>query len=312
VKTKTSISRFPLAHTYSIVAHDPDTGAMGVAVQSHWFSVGSVVTWGEAGVGVVATQAFAEIAYGPQGLALMRDGLSAPEALKKLLDADESRELRQVAMVDASGKVGVHTGVRCIPQAGHEMGIGYSTQANMMLSSQVWMEMAMAFRAAEGELAERLVTALQAAQAVGGDVRGQQSACVLVVSGRRSDSPWREVLVELRVEDHPQPVEELARLVQVDKAYELMNKGDAYLGDGDIPSALTCYSQASAIAPHMPELPFWHAVTLADLDRLEEALPIFREVFRINPNWALLVQRLPEVGLLKEDAEMMTRIVAQV
>ncbi len=307
----TFADRFPLAHTFSIVARDPLSGAMGVAVQSHWFSVGTVVAWGEAGVGVVATQAFAEIAYGPRGLALMRTGVPAPEALQQLLQADESRDLRQVAMLDARGRQAVHTGPRCIAMAGHLEGEEFSVQANMMLSDQVWPAMADAYRASSGELAERLLAALQAAQRAGGDVRGQQSASMLVVGGERSERPWEGVLVDLRVEDHPQPLQELARLLRIHKAYTLMNRGDAFLGEGDIPAALDCYSQASAMAPGMPELPFWHAVTLADLGRLEEALPIFKTVFAANPNWAVLVQRLPAAGLLKDDADMMTRILAQ-
>jgi uncharacterized Ntn-hydrolase superfamily protein len=161
-----------LAHTFSIVARDPQSGEMGVAVQSHWFSVGSVVTWAEAGVGAVATQSLVEISYGPLGLALMRAGKSPSEALAALLAADERRELRQVAMVDTQGRMATHTGARCIADAGHETGESFSVQANMMARPDVWPAMARAYREAEGDLAESLLTALEAGQAAGGDIRG--------------------------------------------------------------------------------------------------------------------------------------------
>jgi len=304
-------NRFPFAHTFSIVARDPATGEMGVAVQSHWFSVGSVVAWGEPGVGVVATQSMVEKSYGPQGLELMRIGISAPTALPALLQADDNREVRQVAMVDHLGRMAVHTGVRCIACAGHVSGDGFSVQANMMLNDTVWPAMAEAYQGAAGPLAERMLAALLAAQTAGGDIRGQQSASLLVVSGTASANPWEGILVDLRVEDHPQPVQELNRLLGVHRAYEWMNQGDAFLTEGQVDQALSAYRSAAELAPDMDELPFWHALTLADLDRMEEAAPIFKAVFRVNPNWAELVKRLPAAGLLRDDPELMDRILAQ-
>lgn len=297
------------AHTFSIVARDPATGEMGVAVQSHWFGVGRLVAWARAGVGAVATQAMVEVAYGPRGLALMAQGKSAPETLAELLAADGGRELRQVAMVDAQGRVAAHTGARCIAEAGHIVGGAFSVQANMMLNDRVWPAMHQAYLQAKGDLAERLVCALEAAQDAGGDVRGQQSAAILVVPAQATDRPWDDVVVELRVEDHPAPIAELRRLLTVHRAYSRMNRGDELLGKGHVEEAMSEYRAAAELVPDIAELPFWHAVTLADMGRVDEALPIFRDVFARDPNLALLVQRLPASGLLRDDPQMMARIL---
>lgn len=305
----TQPKRFPFAHTFSIVARDPVTGDMGVAVQSHWFSVGTVVAWGEPGVGVVATQSMVEKAYGPRGLSLMRSGMKPRDTLNQLLQQDENREVRQVAMLDSSGEIAVHTGSRCIACAGHESGDGFSVQANMMETESVWPAMAEAFRTTPGRLSERLMAALEAAQLQGGDIRGQQSAAMLVVSGKSSEKPWDGILVDLRVEDHVQPLIELRRLLTVHQAYDWMNQGDAFLADGQVDQALAAYREAAQIAPDFDELPFWHALTLAELDRMDEAAPIFKTVFKLNPNWAELVKRLPAAGLLKDDPVLLERIL---
>lgn len=304
------LPRFPFAHTFSIVARDPETGQLGVAVQSHWFSVGSLVTWAEAGVGAVATQSMVEASYGPLGLALMKAGKSAHEALAGLLAADSERDVRQVAMVDAQGRTAVHTGARCIAAAGHERGDCFSVQANMMLNEQVWPAMAEAYRGAKGDLAGRMLAALQAGQAAGGDARGQQSAAILIVPGKTSGRPWADRVMELRVEDHADPIGELSRVVQLQRAYDHMNHGDELLAQGKVEEALQAYRTAAGMAPQIAELPFWQAVTLADLGRLDEALPLFEHVFRVDPNLALLVERLPRAGLLRDDAMMMARIQA--
>ena len=297
-----------LAHTFSIVARDPETGEMGVAVQSHWFSVASVA-WAEAGVGAVATQALADVSYGPLGLTLMQAGKSATQALAALLRADEGRELRQVGMVDAQAQVAAHTGARCIADAGHEVGEGFSVQANMMACPDVWPAMARAYRKTAGDLAERMLAALEAGQAVGGDVRGQQSACILIVKSAATGRPWIDTVMDLRVEDHPEPIRELRRLVDLHRAFQHMNLGDELLGAGDTEAALREYRTATEMEPDIEELSFWHAVTLADLGRVDEALPIFREVFARNANWALLLRRLPRTGMLRDDPEMMGHIL---
>jgi uncharacterized Ntn-hydrolase superfamily protein len=285
---------------------------MGVAVQSHWFSVGSLVTWAEAGVGAVATQALVEVSYGALGLAMMRAGKSAPEALAALLAADEGREIRQVAMVDAQGQVAAHTGARCIADAGHETGDGFSVQANMMANPEVWPAMARAYRETEGDLADRLGAALKAGQAAGGDIRGQQSAAMLIVKPTSTGRPWADRVMELRIEDHPEPTDELERLIHLHRAYQRMNQGDELLGAGQVEEALGEYRAAAKMAPEIEELPFWHAVTLADLGRVDEAIPLFRNVFARNRDWATLLPRLPKAGLLRDDPEMIRRILALV
>ncbi len=305
-----SLQRFPFAHTYSIVARDPESGQMGVAVQSHWFSTGSMVTWAEPGVGAIATQSMVEVSYGPLGLNKMRNGKTAPDVLKALLAEDKEREVRQVAMVDAHGNVGVHTGARCIAEAGHQSGHQYSVQANMMLKETVWPAMAKAYETSTGDLADRLLAALDAAQSEGGDIRGKQSAAILVVSGEPSEHPWTGILIDLRVEDHSEPLVELRRLLNLQKAYQSMNRGDEFLSEGKTQQAFEAYNTAVTMAPDVDELPFWQAVTLADTGKVEEALPIFKRIFAANPAWALLLQRLPKAGLFKDDPELMKRIIA--
>ena len=230
----------PLVHTYSIVARDPATGEMGVAVQSHWFSVGSIVTWAEAGVGVVATQSLVEPAYGPKGLELMRQGVPAAKALEQLVAADTGRNGRQVAMIDATGAVDAYTGPGAIAAAGHHVGAQYSVQANMMGKPTVWPAMAKAFEAATGSLADRLVAALEAAEREGGDVRGRQSAALVIVKAKGSGKPWvgADRVYDLRVDDHPQPVAELKRLVRLQKAYTHANRGDELMTEKKVEEAL--------------------------------------------------------------------------
>ena len=253
----------PLAHTYSIVARDPATGDLGVAVQSHWFQVGPTVPWAEPGVGAVATQSFVEVSYGPKGLELMRGGKSPQEALDRLTAADEQRAVRQVAMVDARGRVAAWTGEKCIPAAGHQTGEGYSVQANLMDKPTVWGAMAAAYEGSAGKpFAERLLAALDAAEAEGGDIRGRQSAAILVVSGEKAAQPWGGRKVDLRVDDHPAPLAELRRLYELHLAYEAMNAGDEAMAKGDVAAAVGLYTQAAERAPDIVELPFWQAVTL--------------------------------------------------
>jgi uncharacterized Ntn-hydrolase superfamily protein len=288
--------------TYSIVARDAETGQLGVAVQSHWFSVGSVVTWGEAGVGVVATQAFAEPSYGPLGLALMRGGKPAAQALDALLKVDPQSDRRQVAMVDVGGTVAVHTGERCIAEAGQLTGEAYSCQANMMLRSTVPQAMAKAFEAADGDFTDRLLAALDAAEAEGGDIRGRQSAAILVVKGLSTGNPHSDRVVELRVEDHPEPLIELRRLIGIKRAYDRMNEGDAHLAAGELESAKRCYETAQAAATDNVEFSFWLGVMLANSGHVEEAREYFRRTHGAHGEWAELLRRLPAAGLLKEES----------
>jgi uncharacterized Ntn-hydrolase superfamily protein len=297
-------------HTYSIVARDPATGEMGVAVQSHAFSVGSGVSWAEAGVGAVATQSFIDPSYGPLGLDLMRAGRSAPDALKGLLAADDGRDVRQVAMIDASGRVAAHTGAKCIPSAGNHVGNGYSVQANLMDNDGIWPAMAKAFESAHGDLAERMLQALDAAQAAGGDIRGMESAAILVVKGVSSGKPWQDKVFDLRVEDSPQPLAELRRLVTLQRANNLANEGDRYFEKKDDAAALKAYAAAEALAPDFAEMAFWHAVALANTGKVDDSLPVFAKAYRLYPKFRELPPRLAKVGLLPDDPKVIARIVA--
>ncbi len=300
----------PLAHTYSIVAIDEATGEMGAAVQSHWFSVGSLVIWGEAGVGVVATQSFVNPALGPNGLELMKAGLTPREVMAKLLGADPGREVRQVAMLNAKGEVAAHTGNQCIEAAGHQLGNGYSVQANLMEKNTVWPAMAEAFEASAGQpLAERLMAALEAAQVEGGDIRGKQSAAILVVAPESTGKVWEDRRVDLRVEDHAEPVKELKRLLKVHRAYEHMNKGDLAVEHGDVELAMKEYGAAEEMFPDNLEMKFWHAVSLANIGKVEEALPLFAEVFKGDENWKILTPRLVKNQLLTVDDATLERIL---
>ncbi|HEX8708514.1 MAG TPA: DUF1028 domain-containing protein [Pyrinomonadaceae bacterium] len=298
-------------HTFSIVARDPQTGQLGVAVQSHWFSVGSTVPWAEAGVGAVATQSFVDPAYGKLGLDLMRAGRSAPDALKGLLAGDEGREVRQVAMIDAEGRVAAHTGKMDIQAAGHITGRNYSVQANLMLNERVWPAMARAFEAAKGDLAERMLAALDAAQEAGGDIRGRQSAALIVVSARPTGKPWADRIFDLRVDDSPAPLVELRRLVTLQRAYNHMNAGDLAVEKKDNEGALREYSAAEKLVPDNAEMVYWHAVALVNMGRVEESLPLFRRVFAMDKNWATLTPRLPKSGLLPDDAKLIERILRE-
>ncbi|NIM89660.1 MAG: DUF1028 domain-containing protein [Candidatus Aminicenantes bacterium] len=297
-------------HTYSIVARDPNTGQLGVAVQTHWFSVGTLVPWIEAGVGAIATQSFVEVSYGPLGLSLMKAGNSAPQALKALLEIDQNREVRQVAMIDNQGRVAAFTGKSCISEAGHFIGNQFSVQANLMLKNTVWKAMADAYQSAKGDLIDRLMASLEAAQQEGGDIRGRQSAAIIVVCGQPTGRSWLDRIIDLRIEDHPDPVTELKRLVKVHRAYEHMNRGDEYLAQDDVGSALKEYSSAEQLAPNNMEMVFWHAVTLASSERLEESLPLFKKVFAADYNWTVLVTRLPKSGLLPDRPELIDKILA--
>ena len=299
--------------TYSIVARDPETGQLGVAVQSHWFSVGSLVIWAEAGIGAVATQSFVDPAYGPRLLALLDSGMDAPAALAALVGADPGREVRQVAVVDAAGRAAAHTGSRCIEAAAQHVGDGYSAQANMMGRDTVVPAMARAFESAPGDLADRLLAALEAAQSEGGDIRGRQSAAILVVRGARGGEPWADRVLELRVEDNSQPVVELRRLVGLHRAYQHMNRGDAAVERGDLETALAEYGAAAGLAPDNLEITYWHAVTLATNGHEAEAEPLFRRVFAAQTGWVELTRRLLAPGVIPDTPEgraLVGRIVA--
>jgi uncharacterized Ntn-hydrolase superfamily protein len=296
--------------TYSIVARDSVTGEMGVAVQSHYFSVGPIVQWAEAGIGAVATQSLVLVDYGPNGLALMRGGLSAPAALDSLKRADPNPAVRQVAMVDARGRVAAHTGAMAIPAAGHQIGAQFSVQANLMDKPSVWPAMARAYEAASGDLAERMLQSLEAAEKEGGDIRGRQSAAILIVKAQSSGKPWVDRVMDLRVEDHPEPLVELRRLLQLRRAYNASDAGDNAIAAKDPVEALRQYEIAAKLAPEVVELQFWAAVSMYTNDRRAEAREIFRRVFAKERRWAELVPRLARVELFPSDPASVAEVVA--
>ena len=306
---KTSSMR-PIS-TYSIVALDETTGELGVAVQSHWFSVGFLVPWVKAGVGAVATQSFVKVDYGPDGLQLMESGITAVDALKTLTSKDDGEAVRQVGMIDIKGNVAAHTGSRCIKYAGHIVGENYSVQDNMMANGTVPKAMAVAFEKTKGDLADRMMAALEAAEAEGGDIRGKQSAAMVIVSGEPSGVDWKDTKLSLRIEDHPTPLIELKRLIRVHRAYQHANMGDHYMETEEIDKALIEYSKAAEYYPENAELPYWSAVALANGGRVEEALPVFRSVFERNPDLKTMTPRLVKSGLLPDDKSLISKIMNQ-
>jgi len=293
MRSNNVIRTSPLAHTYSIVARDPATGEMGVAVQSHYFAVGSAVTWAEAGVGVVATQSLTDPAYGKLGLDLMRAGRGAPDALAGLVASDPAKAVRQVAMADAQGRAAAHTGTLAIAEAGHIIGDGFSVQANMMLRTAVWPAMADAYRSASGELVDRLLAALDAAEAAGGDIRGRQSAALLIVAGRNTGRPWIDTIYDIRVDDAPDPLVELRRLVSVARAYIHMRTAQGAAERGDIETLNREFETASRLIGDNPEMRFWHAISLLAAGAIDHGMAILREVAARDPNWITLALRLP-------------------
>ena len=289
----------PFAHTFSIVARDSVTGEMGVAVQSHWFNV-SIVGWGEAGVGVVATQSMVNPAYGPDGLKMLKEGKSPQEVIDALTAADTGKDLRQVAVLDAKGNSASFTGSRCIQPAGNISGSNYSVQANLMVNDKVWPAMEKAFRTTKGQLAERMVAALEAGQQAGGDIRGKQSAYLLIVKPTATGKLWDDRF-DLRVDDNAEPIKELKRLLKIHRAYEHMNAGDVATEKGDMVLAEKEYGLGESLMPDNMEMKFWHAVTLTNNNNLKKALPLFKKVFAAEKNYTKLIPRLRKSELLKCD-----------
>lgn len=310
ISAQININKDPFAHTYSIVARDDETGDIGVAVQSHWFSVGPVVAWGEAGVGVVATQSFVNVSFGIRGLELLKEGFTPEEAVKKLIEDDEASDFRQLAILDIEGNSYSYTGSKCVDFASNIFAQNYSVQANMMLNSTVPKAMEDAFNRSKGlPLAERLMSALEAAENEGGDIRGKQSASLLVLRGKSTGKTWEDRLVDLRVDDHKNPLEELKRLLKVHRAYEHMNNGDLAVEKNDMETALKEYSLAEEMFPGNEEMLYWRAVTLANNGHLDDALPLFKSVFEKNMNWHEMTKRIVKNGLLTVDEKSLNKIL---
>ena len=286
--------------TYSIVGRDPDTGELGVAVQSHAFAVGSLVPWLEPGVGAVATQSVPLLDYGPRGLAAMRDGASAREALDLVTATDPAPATRQVGMVAADGSAATHSGDRCIPVAADHVGDGVAIQGNILASDHVVPDMVATWGGSSGPLAERLLAVLDAAQAAGGDARGQQSAALVVVAGHRDDRPWTLHRVRLHVEDHPRPLDELRRLLSLRRAYDLLERADELLATEDLDGAVEAYGQAVELAPAEAELRFWAAVSLFTAGAHDDARARFAELVEHEPHWRDVLGRIDASGLFPD------------
>lgn len=303
------IKNEPFAHTFSIVAIDPESGDMGIAVQSHWFSVGNTVAWAEAGLGVIATQAVVNLDFGPNGLALLKTGLSADQVLDSLWKSDPGREMRQVAVLDANGKMAVNTGKACVGEAGHKKGKNYSVQANTVESPQIWEAMGAAFERTSGALADKMIAALEVAQTMGGDIRGKQSASLLIVTGTATGKPWLDRKVDLRVDDYHTPVTELKRLYKVQKAYNSMNMGFHFLNKNDLNAAGYHFNQAQKLYPENQEIMFWYAVELANKGAIDQALPIFKKIFDKEEIWKTkMLPRIVKAGVLTVNEETLSKI----
>jgi uncharacterized Ntn-hydrolase superfamily protein len=287
--------------TYSIVARDKKTGEFGVAVQSHYFQVSPAVPWALAGVGAVATQSMVNISYGPLGLELMQAGYTAEQALKALTSGDPQAEVRQCAMVDAAGNVAAHTGIKCIPAAGHKVGDGFSCQANLMEKETVWDAMAAAYTSTDAPLAERMMAALDAAEAEGGDIRGKQSAAMVVVAGKGTGRPWVDRIIDLRVEDAAEPLVELRRLLRLKRAYMTAQDADHLEESGDIAAAVIKLNEAIEIAPELIELRFWAGLTLAEKGDLDGGCKLIAEAIRKDSRWLETIHRLAMVDRVSQE-----------
>ncbi|MGM0490756.1 MAG: DUF1028 domain-containing protein [Planctomycetota bacterium] len=301
---------FRLAHTYSIVARDARTGQMGIAVQSRYFAVGADVAWAEPGVGVVATQSFVDPSFGRLGLQLMRSKVEATKVLRVLLADDKGAETRQIAMLDASGNVAVHTGSECIEMAGHQIGDGYAAQANLMLADHVWTAMAEAFEEADGDLGERLMVALEAAEKRGGDLRGRQSAALVVVSGEYTGDHFADYIYNVRVDDSSNPLKELRRLMVIKRAANHAREGWRATERRDIEGVEAAFTLAEKLVPNDLEMAFWHGVCLSKLGRIDDALPHFRRAFAGREAYRDLLPRIVEAGILATDEDAIKRILA--
>jgi uncharacterized Ntn-hydrolase superfamily protein len=279
--------------TYSIVARDPATSRLGVAVQSHYLGVGPVVPWLEPGVGAIATQARVDIAFGPIGLELMRNGRDAEQVVAALLASDATPEVRQIGVVDTLGQAAAYTGTETIPAAGHLVGDGFTVQGNLLERDTCWPAMARAYEAALVEdlpFSERLLRALEAAEAEGGDVRGRQSSAIVIVEGALQPNAWKGRVLDARVDDHPDPVPELRRIVNLYEAYALFDPDQTDLGEAE------AYAEARRRAPEAMELVFWMGIEHAKRGEIAEARRELAIAFAADARWRTTLQHLADAN----------------
>ncbi|SEP86826.1 Uncharacterized conserved protein, Ntn-hydrolase superfamily [Ectothiorhodospira magna] len=305
-----SLPAFAPVATYSIVARDPVQDQLGVAVQSHHFAVGSVAPFARAGVGAGTIQSFASLIYATEGPRLMQEGASAGAALRRLLAQDHHMDYRQAGMIDTQGDVVAHTGSLCIDEAGHCLGDEYACLGNMLLKDGTWDAMGRAYEAAQGDFPQRLLAALEAAQAQGGDLRGRRSAAIMVVSGTATGDPAQDMILDLRVEDHPTPVRELRRLVTLKAAYTFNTLGGHHLRHGEYDQAIRAFTQAEALAPDEDELVFWRAVALINAGHEAQAEALLNALFHRAPHWSLLLIRVAKSRFLPDDPALIARLLS--
>lgn len=289
----------PLVPTYSIVAYDFAAGDLGVAVQSRYFSVGSVVPWAEAGVGAIATQSFVNVSYGPRGLELLKKGLTAKEVVEKLVGEDEGREYRQLGVVDARGNAASYTGSKCLEWAGGKTGEGYAAQGNILANENVVEAMAEAYKSTRGSLAERLVAALDAGENAGGDARGRQSAALLVVKKDAGRGGYGDRFIDLRVEDHPDPVNELKRLLKLHRVYYLIDEAEAKFTRGVFEEAVADITEALKINPDCDDAYLDLGLIYLRARRFREALEAFKKAVDINPKIVMVIKQIPKLGIVE-------------
>jgi uncharacterized Ntn-hydrolase superfamily protein len=295
--------------TYSIVARDPESGRFGVAIQTCWPFVGAGCPWVESGVGAVATQSYTQIAHGPDGLARLRAGEGAESALRALLEADDGREIRQVGIVDAHGGAAAHTGGRCVPSAGHATADGVAVQANMMERPTVWPAMLAAYVGTTGEFVDRLLAALRAAEAEGGDIRGRQSAA-LIVSGAPDEPAWARS-VDIRVDDSPAPLDEVERLVRLGRAFDLLDVAASRASAGDVGGAQAASDEAAELAADDAQIDVWRAVGMAAAGAVEPGRVLLAGATARNRRWPEFLRRFadagPEPGLVEAARALVRR-----
>jgi uncharacterized Ntn-hydrolase superfamily protein len=300
--------KHPLVSTFSIVAFDPSTKELGVAVHSRYFSVGSVVPWAEAEVGAVATQSFVNVSYGPRGLQLIKNGLSVDEVISKLTSEDKERDYRQLGIIDAKGNAAAFTGKKCLSWAGSKTGLNYSAQGNILASRKVVENMGKQFESTKGSLADRLIAALIAGDKAGGDARGRQSASLLVVKKGGGRVGYGDRFIDLRVEDHSNPIIELKRLLNLHRVYSLIDESEDRLTKCDFKEAMVAIKKAVRLNPKVDDAHIDMGILYLKLGRRTEAVRAFKEALRLNPKMKNLMKQLPKVGLIEPDKDLFAEL----
>jgi len=297
-----------LVSTFSIVAFDLSSKELGVAVHSRYFSVGSVVPWAEAEVGAVATQSFVNVSYGPRGLQLLKEGLTVDEVIDRMTKDDEAKEYRQLGIIDSKGNANAFTGKKCLEWAGSKVGKNYAAQGNILAGEEVVKNMGRKFESSRGDLANRLVAALQGGDKAGGDARGRQSAALLVVKKGFGRAGYGERYIDLRVEDHPNPIEELKRLLKLHRVYSLIDESEDKLTKGDFEAAILAVRKAIKLNPNVDDAHIDLGILSLKLGKKKEAVGAFREALRLNLKMKKLIRQLPNVGLMEPDEEIFAEL----